>query len=198
MSFGRNFPESYAKAQIAAGNPLPAEGTVLVSLADAHKREGTALVSQLGDLGFQIVATRGTGRVLSAMGIDASIVEKVGEGRPDVTDVIAQGSIDLVVNTPSGDGRHEHRFLDANREPPLHGQAAGRVPPGAHERGQRLDLDDHRTVGYRIRSASLNHHIPYVTTLVGFRTAVAAIRALKTRNLSVQELSGIQTREEEN
>jgi carbamoyl-phosphate synthase large subunit len=197
MSFGRNFPEAFAKAQIAAGNPLPTEGTVLVSLADADKREATALVSQLYDMGFEIVATRGTARVLAAMGIPATAVEKVGEGRPDVTDMIAQGNIDLVINTPSTGWLQDPQRVASSQETIGWGSATGRVPATAIERGLRLRLEEKRTVGYRIRSASLDHHIPYVTTLVAIRAAVAAIRALRTRQLGVQELFQIQHGHEE-
>jgi carbamoyl-phosphate synthase large subunit len=187
MSFGRNFPEAFAKAQIAAGNPLPTEGTVLVSLADADKREGTALASQLYDMGFEIVATRGTARVLAAMGIPAMAVEKVGEGRPDVADLISQGNLDLVVNTPSTGPSLDTQREASSLEAISRGNASDRVPATAAERGQRLPLEEKRTVGYRIRSASLDHHIPYVTTLVALRTTVAAIRALRARQLGVQE-----------
>jgi carbamoyl-phosphate synthase large subunit len=178
MSFGGNFPESFAKAQVAAGNPLPTSGSILVSLADRDKREGTALVAQLHDLGFEIVATQGTARVLQAMGIPAQTVLKVGEGRPDVVDLIAQGQVHLVVDTPSAEqGRR------ARPEPPL--------PPSAEERGIPLHLIGKRTVGYRIRTAALDYHVPYVTTLVALRTAVAAIRSLCIGCLPVRALGEI-------
>lgn len=75
----------------AAGNPLPGSGTVLVSLADPDKRAGTALVSQLHDWGFDVGATQGTRRALETMAVAAQPVAKVGAGRPDVVDLIAQG-----------------------------------------------------------------------------------------------------------
>jgi carbamoyl-phosphate synthase large subunit len=175
MSFGASFPESFAKAQIAAGNPIPTEGTVLVSLADPDKREGTALVSQFHDWGFDIVATQGTARVLQAMGIPTKVALKVGEGRPDVVDLIAQGKVNLVVNTPSsGQGGH--------------GRPAPPVPATAEKRGLPLPLEGKRTVGYRIRTAALEYHIPYVTTLVALRATVAAIRSLRSGHLPVRAL----------
>jgi carbamoyl-phosphate synthase large subunit len=182
MSFGGNFPESFAKAQIAAGNPLPTSGALLVSLADRDKREGSALVAQLHDLGFEIVATQGTARVLQAMGIPAKMVLKVGEGRPDVVDLIAQGKIHLVVDTPSAEQGRRVR-----PEPPL--------PPSAEERGIPLHLIGKRTVGYRIRTAALDYHVPYITTLVALRTAVAAIRSLCIGCLPVRALGEIAGRE---
>jgi carbamoyl-phosphate synthase large subunit len=178
MSFGANFPEAFAKAQIAAGNPLPTEGVVLVSLADMDKREGAALVGQLVDMGFSMVATRGTAQVLRAMGIPAETALKVGEGRPDCVDIIAQGKIDLVVNTPSTD--RQERQLPA---PPL--------PATAKERGVRLPWAQTRSAGYRIRTAALECHVPYITTPVALRATVAAIRSLHTGRVSVRALDSI-------
>lgn len=175
MSFGDNFAEAFAKAQIAAGNPLPTVGTVLVSLSDPTKREGIALVGQLHDMGFDVVATRGTARALQSMGIPAKVVPKVGEGRPDCVDVIVQGRINLVVNTPSVGGE-EHR------EPTFP------LPANAPVRGSLLALAGSRSVGQRIRVAALDHHVPYVTTLVALRATVAAIRFLRAGRLPVRAL----------
>jgi carbamoyl-phosphate synthase large subunit len=175
MSFGRSFPEAFAKAQIAASNPLPTKGTALVSLADVDKRDGISLIAQLGDLGFNVVATRGTARVLNAMGVTAKGVLKVGEGRPDCVDIIVQDKVQLVVNTPStygGSGRHH----DAT--------AAGT----AEQRGVPLPWHLARSSGYRIRTAALEHHVPYVTTLVALRATVAAIRYLHAQKLTVSRL----------
>jgi len=181
MGFGCSFPEAFAKAQIAAGNSLPTSGTALVSLADAEKREGTALASHLYDLGFRIVATAGTARMLQAMGVPAAVVPKVGEGRPDVVDLITQGNADLVVNIPTC-GQRVHR------------DAAPPVPAGARERGVPLRLERQRSVGHRIRTAALKHHVPYLTTLAALRAAIAAIRSLSSRRLPVRELGEITAR----
>ncbi len=176
MSFGANFPEAFAKAQIAARNPLPSEGTVLASLSDPDKREGISLLAPLHDLGFNIAATGGTAQALRAMGIPVEVVNKVGEGRPDVTDFIAQGKATLVVNTPS----------PVSQEPAY----APPVPATATRRGLPLHLEGKRTVGYRIRTTALHHHVPYVTTLVALRAAVAAIRFLNAETLPVHSLEG--------
>jgi len=178
MSFGASFPEAFAKAQIAAGNPLPTAGTVLVTLADPDKRQGVPLVAQLGDMGFDVVATRGTARVLEAMGIPVQEVAKVDEGRPDCVDLIAQGRIDLVVNTPSS--TQAQRVVS---DQPL--------PVRAQERGLPLPLQGKRTVGYQIRTAALDHHVPYVTSLVALRAAVAAIKSLRAGKLPVRALQEI-------
>lgn len=175
MSFGASFPEAFAKAQIAASNPLPTSGAVLVSLADGDKREGVSLVARLSDMGFAILATRGTARVLRAMGVPVDEVLKVGEGRPDCVDVIVQGKVSLVVNTPStigGSGRQRELAL----------------PPTAQERGVPLPWHLARSSGYRIRTAALEHHVPYVTTLVALQATVAAIRYLRTGSLGIGSL----------
>jgi carbamoyl-phosphate synthase large subunit len=187
MSFGESFPESFAKAQIAAGNPLPTSGTVLVSLADPDKREGTSLVARLSDMGFEIVATGGTARVLQAMDIPVKVVLKVGEGRPDCVDVIVQDKVDLVVNTPSSMDR-EGRTSDLGNA--ASGAAGATLPPSrAARRGVPLPWSARRTSGYRIRTAALQHHVPYVTTLVALRATVAAIRYLRTEPLTVSRLN---------
>ena len=177
MSFGDSFPEAFAKAQIAAGNPLPTSGTALVSLADVDKRAGASLVAQLHDLGFGILATQGTARTLLAMGIPVDVVAKVGEGRPDCVDVIEQGTVNLVINTPSSTAAHKGTQMD---EVP--------VPAAAPQRGGWLPRHTPRSSGYRIRVAALQHHVPYVTTLVGLRMAVAAIRWMRSGDFSVRRL----------
>jgi carbamoyl-phosphate synthase large subunit len=177
MSFGTSFPEAFAKAQIAAGNPLPKEGAVLASLSDPDKREGTALLAQLNDMGFSIVATRGTARALRAMGISCTEVHKVGEGRPDCVDLIAQGHISFVVNTPTSE-----QGLSLSAMPEL--------PPSAPSRSAPLSWEGPRSAGYRIRAAALQYHIPYVTTLVALRTTAASIRYLRAGTLPVQTLTG--------
>jgi carbamoyl-phosphate synthase large subunit len=102
MGIDRDFGRAYAKSQIAAGQELPREGTVFVSVKDRDKRGIIMIARGLIDLGFQIVATHGTGKVLERNGVPARHVFKVGEGRPTVVDLIKNGEIQLVINTPSG------------------------------------------------------------------------------------------------
>ena len=102
MGIDRDFGRAYAKSQIAAGQELPREGTVFVSVKDRDKRVIIMIARGLMDLGFQIVATYGTGKVLERNGVPARHVFKVGEGRPTVVDLIKNGEIQLVINTPSG------------------------------------------------------------------------------------------------
>jgi len=102
MGIDRDFGRAYAKSQIAAGQDLPREGTVFVSVKDRDKRGIIMIARGLMDMGFQIVATHGTGKVLERNGVPARHVFKVGEGRPTVVDLIKNGEIQLVINTPSG------------------------------------------------------------------------------------------------
>jgi carbamoyl-phosphate synthase large subunit len=102
MGIDRDFGRAYAKSQIAAGQNLPEQGTVFVSVKDRDKRAIIMIARGLLDLGFEIVATYGTGKVLERNGVPARHVFKVGEGRPTVVDLIKNGEIHLVINTPSG------------------------------------------------------------------------------------------------
>jgi carbamoyl-phosphate synthase large subunit len=104
MGISYSFGESFAKAQIGAGNPLPVDGTVFVSVNDNDKNEKTlAIVRDFHRLGFKIVATRGTCKFLNDNGIPASMVLKVNEGNPNVVDYIREGKIQFIINTPLGE-----------------------------------------------------------------------------------------------
>ncbi len=102
MGAGRNFGEAFAKSQIGAGVLLPTGGKAFVSVRDIDKPNIASLAQRLVDLGFDIVATRGTARVLEAAGIAHEVVNKVKEGRPDIVDMIKNDEINLIVNTTEG------------------------------------------------------------------------------------------------
>jgi carbamoyl-phosphate synthase large subunit len=104
MGVARDFPTAFAKAQAAAGASLPAGGTAFVTVTDSDKPGAVAIAQTLHDLGFRIVATRGTAEAIERMGIPAERLNKVGEGSPHVVDWIERGDVDLVVNTPTGSG----------------------------------------------------------------------------------------------
>jgi carbamoyl-phosphate synthase large subunit len=106
MGMARDFGVAFAKAMTAAGCALPAKGNVFMSVKDRDKRGGVFIARKLVDLGFRIYATRGTYGTLRRAGLDATFVEKVGQGRPDVLDEIKNGKIDLIINTPVGKGAH--------------------------------------------------------------------------------------------
>ena len=104
MGIARDFPTAFAKAQAAAGVPLPSEGTAFITVTDSDKAGAFAVAQILHDSGFQIVATRGTAEAISRMGIPVQGLNKIGEGSPHVLDWIERGDVDLVVNTPTGVG----------------------------------------------------------------------------------------------
>jgi carbamoyl-phosphate synthase large subunit len=104
MAVAENFPQAFAKAQTAAGSPLPVEGTVFLSVCDSDKSAVTILGQRLLGLGFKILATRGTARALQSLGVPTIEVNKVTEGGPHVVDLIEEGRVDLIVNTPLGRG----------------------------------------------------------------------------------------------
>jgi carbamoyl-phosphate synthase large subunit len=104
MGVARDFPTAFAKAQAAAGVALPAQGTVFITVTDADKPGAVAIAQQLHDLGFRVVATRGTAEAIQRMGIPVTTINKIGEGSPHVVDWMENGDVDLVVNTPTGSG----------------------------------------------------------------------------------------------
>jgi carbamoyl-phosphate synthase large subunit len=104
MGLARDFPTAFAKAQAAAGAALPAAGTAFVTVTDSDKPGAVAVAQVLHDLGWRIVATRGTKEAIERMGIPALELKKIGEGSPNVVDWIESGEVDLVVNTPTGSG----------------------------------------------------------------------------------------------
>ncbi|WP_353113683.1 carbamoyl-phosphate synthase large subunit [Microbacterium sp.] len=106
MGIDRDFPTAFAKSQAAAYGGAPTEGTVFISVADADKRAVILPAHRLQQLGFTIVATEGTAEILSRNGIAVSVVEKFSAtqetGAKNIVDLINDGAIDIVVNTPSG------------------------------------------------------------------------------------------------
>jgi carbamoyl-phosphate synthase large subunit len=93
---------AYAKSQMAANSPLPLKGKIFISVSDAHKKEVAAVAKQFSDLGFELVATGGTAKVLEKAGLKVQRTQKLLEGRPNVIDLIKNKEIQLVINTPSG------------------------------------------------------------------------------------------------
>ncbi|GMV98919.1 MAG: carbamoyl-phosphate synthase large chain [Candidatus Hydrogenedentota bacterium] len=102
MGIDRSMGLAFAKSQIAAGNQVPMEGTVFLSLNDRDKAKMDDLGKQLIELGFRIVATQGTADCLKAQGLPVDTVYKVGEARPNVVDLMINGEIDWIINTPLG------------------------------------------------------------------------------------------------
>jgi carbamoyl-phosphate synthase large subunit len=165
MGIDEMFGTAYAKSQAAAYGSLPVKGRAFVSVAGKDKRSMIFPVKRLADLGFEILATRGTGEVLRRNGVRATIVRKHSEGpgpdgEPTIVDRILAGQVDLIVNTPFGS-------------------------PG--QSGPRLD-------GYEIRTAAVRRSIPCVTTVQGLAAAVQGIEAITRGEVGVRSLQEHATR----
>jgi len=102
MGVGDSFAEAFAKAALAAGERLPRGGRAFLSVKSSDKPGVAVVARDLFDLGFELVATRGTARVLTDAGIAVESVNKVTEGRPDIADLMKNAKIDLIVNTTEG------------------------------------------------------------------------------------------------
>ncbi len=102
MGGAATFGAAYAKAQLAAGNRLPREGTAFISVNDKDKASVVPIARDLTGLGFSLLATHGTAAYLRAHGLEAELVYKVNEGRPHIGDRLLNREIDLVINTPLG------------------------------------------------------------------------------------------------
>jgi carbamoyl-phosphate synthase large subunit len=165
MGFDAVFGTAFAKSQTASYGSLPSSGRVFVSVANRDKRTMIFPIKRLHDLGFEIVATLGTAEVLRRNGIPTTVVRKHYEGlgprgEPTTLELIAEGSVDLVVNTPHG--------------------SAPRAD-GARRGGPRAD-------GYEIRTASVVANIPCITTVQGLAAAVQGIEAAIAGDIGVRSL----------
>ena len=99
MGIGANFGEAFVKSQLAAGEKLPTAGKVFLSVRNADKQRTIGIARALVDLGFSLVATRGTAAVLAAAGLTVMPINKVAEGRPHILDMIKNREIALILNT---------------------------------------------------------------------------------------------------
>jgi carbamoyl-phosphate synthase large subunit len=102
MGIDSDFGSAYAKSQFGAGQILPDKGTVFISVKDTDKQAILPVASQFNDMGFTVMATRGTSSFLKHHGIANKLVNKVSIGRPHVVDAIKNKEIQLIINTPSG------------------------------------------------------------------------------------------------
>jgi carbamoyl-phosphate synthase large subunit len=159
MGFDAVFGTAFAKAQTAAYGSLPLDGKIFVSVANVDKRHMIFPIKRLADLGYEILATRGTAEVLRRNGVSTTEVRKHSEGpgpdgEPTIVGRILAGEVRLVVNTP-------------------HGTTSGGSP--------RLD-------GYEIRTAAILTNIPCITTVQGLAAAVQGIEALRAGDIGVRSL----------
>ncbi len=104
MGISMSFGASVAKSQLAAGNPLPKDGTIFVSVNNNDKTQETiGIMKEYVKLGFKVMATEGTTKFLTENGVDARPIFKVNEGRPNIVDAIKNGEVQMVINTPLGE-----------------------------------------------------------------------------------------------
>jgi carbamoyl-phosphate synthase large subunit len=99
MGVGETFAEAFVKSQLAASVKLPKGGKVFISVREEDKAGTVEVARTLKQLGFTILATRGTGSVITAAGVEVTVVNKVAEGRPHIVDMIKNGDVSLIVNT---------------------------------------------------------------------------------------------------
>ena len=102
MGIDATFGAAYAKSQLAAGQKLPTKGSVFISVKNQDKRNVVFVAKKLADLGFRIMATSGTADALKNNDIDVHVLPKLLEGRPNIIDLIKDGKVALIINTPSG------------------------------------------------------------------------------------------------
>jgi carbamoyl-phosphate synthase large subunit len=102
MGVGETFAEAYGKAELGASDAIPAKGTVFISVRERDKKQLPALARKFQDLGFKLIATKGSAEVIEQSGCTVQLVNKVKEGRPHIVDMIKSDKIDLIINTTEG------------------------------------------------------------------------------------------------
>jgi carbamoyl-phosphate synthase large subunit len=102
MGVGQTFGEAYGKSQLGAGEKIPGQGCVFLSVREVDKVEVVKVARDLLELGFNLMATRGTGRVIADAGMEVELINKVAEGRPHIVDALKNGEVDFIVNTTEG------------------------------------------------------------------------------------------------
>ena len=155
MGIAKTFGEAYAKSQTAAFGALPLSGSVFLSLSERDKESALYPAKILSELGFKIFTTQGTHDYLAAQGVSSEQVRKHSQGRGPqgeftAVDLITEGVVGLVINTPLG-------------------------------RGTRLD-------GWMIRTAAIQRGVPCITTIAGFKAAVAGISDLQGKSFSINSI----------
>ena len=147
LGLAQSVGEAYFKAQEATKSPLPLSGTVLISVGDREKAEVAEVAKRFHEAGFAIIATRHTKAIIEEAGIPVEFVYKMSEGRPNIYDIITNGKVDLVVNTPKGeeegpDDSYVRRACIKSRVPYITTMAASsckcrRYPDGSETERQR-------------------------------------------------------------
>lgn len=111
MGIAENLGHAFAKGQLSGGDILPSSGKAFISVRDADKARVLKVAKALVDLGFEVVSTRGTKRVLQEAGIPCTLVKKVTEGRPHILDMIKNDQISFIINTTEGEQAIEDSYI---------------------------------------------------------------------------------------
>jgi carbamoyl-phosphate synthase large subunit len=111
MGIDPEFGVAFAKAQMATGKPFPTEGTAFISVKNKDKRAVIFIAKVLHDLGFKLIATHGTAKVLLRHGMDVTLLYRIGQGRPTIYDYIKNNAVDIIINTPTGRDRRPNEVL---------------------------------------------------------------------------------------
>jgi carbamoyl-phosphate synthase large subunit len=101
MGIDHSFAAAFAKSQMGAGSKIPTEGSVFISVKDDDKAHLQDVARKFVDMGFKIIATRGTANLLQSWGIECELIQKVSEGRPNIIDRMIDGTVQLIINSPS-------------------------------------------------------------------------------------------------
>jgi carbamoyl-phosphate synthase large subunit len=153
MGIANTFGEAYAKSQSAAFGTLPKSGNVFLSLSERDKEGSVEPAKTLVELGFTLYTTAGTHDFLAKSGVSSTLVRKNSDNSTtgkSAVDIITDGTVNLVINTPLG-------------------------------RGTRHD-------GWLIRTASVQRSIPIITTIAGFKAAVAGISEITKKDFSIKSV----------
>ena len=102
MGIDKDFGRAYIKSQLAAGQKIPKKGNVFISVRDKDKRQIIFIAKKIAELGFNVYASLGTANVIRKSGIKVKVLPKIAEGRPNILDLMKDGKIQLLINTPSG------------------------------------------------------------------------------------------------
>ena len=111
MGIDTDFGRAYLKSQMAAYQLLPRGGNVFISVKDRDKRNIVTVAKQLKELGFNILSTQGTGKILSAHDVPNTVLPRLSEGRPNILDYIKNRDVQLIINTPSGRIPHKDEIV---------------------------------------------------------------------------------------
>jgi carbamoyl-phosphate synthase large subunit len=161
MGIDYDYGAALAKALLAAGLALPVKGSILLSIADRDKPAALSMVKKLAEIGYKLYATEGTAAVLKAAGLEVNMIsKKISEGHPNVLDVIKDGVVNVVLNTPTGgrvpmrDGFEIRRAATERRIPCFTSIDTARVAVEALIGGSRL-ISVEPLPGYRTKTAEL-------------------------------------------